>query len=182
VLLNNTNIKELSIKAIRDKMAFVTQRIYILNDSVLANVAYGEENPDIHKVENALKAAYAYDFVSALPQGTKTVLGEFGATLSGGQRQRIAIARAIYKDPQILIFDEATAALDNESERAVMQTISELRENRIVIIIAHRLSSIKIAKKIVVMSGGKIACEGTQEELLLTCKEFQRLQTDDATL
>jgi subfamily B ATP-binding cassette protein MsbA len=182
VFLNNTNTKELSLQALRDKIAFVTQRIYILNDSVAANVAYGEEFPDLLKVEAALKSAHAYDFVSKLPKQEYTILGEFGATLSGGQRQRIAIARAIYKNPEILIFDEATAALDNESERAVMSAISELRENRIVILIAHRMSSIKIAKKIVVMSKGKIVCFGSENELLEKCPEFQRLQTDDSAL
>lgn len=178
VFFNNTNIKDLTLEALRAKIAFVSQRIYILNDTVAANVAYGEEFPDLLKVEEALRAAHAYDFVSKLPKQEYTVLGEFGATLSGGQRQRIAIARAIYKNPEILIFDEATAALDNESERAVMSAIEELRENRIVILIAHRMSSIKIAKKIVVLSQGQIACVGSESELLEKCSEFQRLQTD----
>lgn len=182
VKFNNINIRDISIKALRDNIAFVSQRIYILNDTVAANVAYGEEYPDLLRVEAALKAAYAYDFVLKLPNAEYTILGEFGATLSGGQRQRIAIARAIYKNPKILIFDEATAALDNESERAVMRAISELRENRIVIIIAHRMSSIKIAKKIIVMSRGKIVCEGSDSDLMISCEEFRRLQTHDSSL
>ncbi|MGE4398501.1 MAG: ABC transporter ATP-binding protein [Campylobacterales bacterium] len=168
------SINEFSLSSLRAQVAMVSQRVLIMNDTVAANVAYGEEI-DEQRVNEALKAAHAYVFVKHLPQGIHTVLEEFGANLSGGQRQRIAIARALYKNPSILIMDEATSALDNESEAEVMKAAAEIAKERIVILIAHRLSTVKAASKIALFKEGQIVCQGSEEELLASCEEYRKL-------
>jgi subfamily B ATP-binding cassette protein MsbA len=172
---DGVDIKELDLHALRNATAMVTQRVYVFNDTVAANVAYGEEI-DEQKVLEALKNAEAQDFVEGLSEGIYTKLDEFGANLSGGQRQRIAIARAFYKDPQVLIFDEATSALDNKSERAIATAMKRLEKDRITFIIAHRLSTVEHADKIYVFKEGKIVCNGTDAELLENCDEYKRLK------
>ena len=137
ILINGTNLKDIKIYSLRQNIGLVTQRVYIFNDTIAKNVAYGREfNEDA--VINALKLANAYEFVSKLDNGINTILNEFGTNLSGGQRQRIAIARALYQNPQILIFDEATSALDNESEKEITKAINNLRSKKIIFVIAHR--------------------------------------------
>jgi subfamily B ATP-binding cassette protein MsbA len=175
ITINNRDIKDISLDSLRDNISIVTQRVYIFNDTIGANIAYGQEY-DEQRVIESLKQAHAYDFVSQLDDGINTQLDEFGTNLSGGQRQRIAIARALYKNPQILILDEATSALDNESEAIITEVLQEVSRDKITFVIAHRLSTIKNANKIAVFKQGKIVCQGTQEELLDTCKEYQRLQ------
>jgi subfamily B ATP-binding cassette protein MsbA len=174
ILFNNTEIKDLNIKSLRDNISVVTQRVYIFNDTVAANVAYGYEI-DEQKVIEALKQAHAYDFISKMENGIHTQLDEAGTNLSGGQRQRIAIARALYKNPQILILDEATSALDNESESIISEVIDDIGKDRITFVIAHRLSTIKNADKIAVFKKGKIVCVDSEENLLQNCSEYQRL-------
>ncbi len=174
VLLNNHDIKDFTLDSIRSKIAIVTQRVYIMNDTIAKNVAYGLEI-DKNKVIDALKKANIYNFVKKLPQGIDTPINEFGTNLSGGQRQRISIARAIYKEPDLFIFDEATSALDNESEKAIISTIDKLSKEKIVIIIAHRLSSIENVDKIILLKSGKIICRGNKKKLFETCKDFQKL-------
>ncbi len=174
ILLNDTSIKDFDIKSLRENISIVTQRVYIFNDTIAANVAYGYEIDEIRVIE-VLKQAHAYDFVLKMKKGVNTVLDEFGTNLSGGQRQRIAIARALYKNPQILILDEATSALDNESESIISEVIQEVSQNKITFIIAHRLSTIKNANKIAVFKAGEIVCMGEEKELLNSCKEYQRL-------
>ena len=164
ILINDTNLKDIKIHSLRQNIGLVTQRVYIFNDTVAKNVAYGREfNEDA--VINALKLANAYEFVSKLDNGINTILNEFGTNLSGGQRQRIAIARALYQNPQILIFDEATSALDNESEKEITKAINNLRNKKIIFVIAHRLSTVESADKIAVLSGGKVVDIGSDEEL-----------------
>ena len=164
ILINGTNLKDIKIHSLRQNIGLVTQRVYIFNDTVAKNVAYGREfNEDA--VVNALKLANAYEFVSKLDNGINTILNEFGTNLSGGQRQRIAIARALYQNPQILIFDEATSALDNESEKEITKAINNLRSKKIIFVIAHRLSTVENADKIAVLSDGKIIDSGSDEEL-----------------
>jgi ATP-binding cassette, subfamily B, bacterial MsbA len=174
LLFNNTSIKDFNIKSLRENISIVTQRVYIFNDTIASNIAYGYEI-DEQRVIEVLKQAHAFDFISKMPQGIHTVLDEFGVNLSGGQRQRIAIARALYKNPQILILDEATSALDNESESIISEVINEVSIDKITFIIAHRLSTIKNANKIAVFKDGQIVCMGSEPELLESCKEYQRL-------
>jgi subfamily B ATP-binding cassette protein MsbA len=174
ILFNNKCIKDIDIKSLREQISIVTQRVYIFNDTIAANVAYGQEI-DKEKVIHALKQAHAYKFVTSLENGLDTKLDEFGTNLSGGQRQRIAIARALYKNPQILILDEATSALDNESESIISEVIDEVSKDKITFVIAHRLSTIKSADRIAVFKGGEIVCQGSEEELLKTCGEYKRL-------
>ncbi|WP_298036366.1 ABC transporter ATP-binding protein [uncultured Campylobacter sp.] len=164
ILINGTNLKDIKIHSLRQNIGLVTQRVYIFNDTVAKNVAYGREF-DEEAVINALKLANAYEFVSKLDNGINTILNEFGTNLSGGQRQRIAIARALYQNPQILIFDEATSALDNESEKEITKAINNLRSKKIIFVIAHRLSTVENADKITVLSDGKIIDSGSDEEL-----------------
>ena len=173
--INGENIKNFKLNSLRQNIGLVTQRVYIFNDTVANNVAYGREY-DEAKVELALKTANAYDFVANLPQGAQTVLNEFGTNLSGGQRQRIAIARALYDDPQILIFDEATSALDNQSEQQITKAIANLQKEKIIFIIAHRLSTVQNADKIAVISGGKVVGFDTDERLSKSCEIYKKLK------
>ena len=175
ILINGINLKDIKIHSLRQNIGLVTQRVYIFNDTIAKNVAYGREfNEDA--VINALKLANAYEFVSKLDNGINTILNEFGTNLSGGQRQRIAIARALYQNPQILIFDEATSALDNESEKEITKAINNLRSKKIIFVIAHRLSTVENADKIAVLSDGKIIDSGSDEELSKRNEIYARLK------
>jgi subfamily B ATP-binding cassette protein MsbA len=174
ISIDNQNIKDYDLLSLREKISIVTQRIYIFNDTIASNVAYGKEI-DEEKIKKALSKANLLEFVESLENGIYTVLSENGANLSGGQRQRIAIARAMYKEPEILILDEATSALDNKSEEAIMKVIEELSKDLIIFIIAHRLNTIKNSNKIVVFKNGEIICEGEKNYLLSSCEEFKRL-------
>ncbi|WP_456485704.1 ABC transporter ATP-binding protein [Hydrogenimonas sp.] len=181
VKINGIDARNIDVSSLRERIAIVTQRIYISNDTIAANVAYGVE-PDEKKVIEALKKANLWEFVSSLPEGIHTLLSEGGTNLSGGQRQRIAIARALYKNPDILILDEATSALDNKSEAAIIDTIYRLKNDLIVFMIAHRLSTIERADKILVFEHGRIVCEGSKEQLSKKCDTFKKLyhMTGDA--
>ena len=175
ILINGINLKDIKIHSLRQNIGLVTQRVYIFNDTIAKNVAYGREF-DEEAVVNALKLANAYEFVSKLDDGINTILNEFGTNLSGGQRQRIAIARALYQNPQILIFDEATSALDNESEKEITKAINNLRSKKIIFVIAHRLSTVESADKIAVLSDGKIIDSGSDEELSKRNEIYARLK------
>ncbi|WP_024954648.1 ABC transporter ATP-binding protein [Sulfurospirillum arcachonense] len=175
ISINGTNINEFSLKSLRDSIAIVTQRVYIFNESVAANVAYGKEI-DEEKVIDALKRANAYEFIKELPEGIYTKLDESGTNLSGGQRQRIAIARAIYINPKILIMDEATSALDSKSEKKITEAMENLIKDKITFVIAHRLSTVKKADKIIVLKHGKVSAIGTDEELKISSEEYLKLK------
>ncbi|WP_169752285.1 ABC transporter ATP-binding protein [Campylobacter mucosalis] len=175
ILLNDKEIKDIDIHSLRENIGLVTQRVYIFNDTIAKNVAYGREF-DENAVINALKMANAYEFVKNLPNGTDEILNEFGTNLSGGQRQRIAIARALYSNPQILIFDEATSALDNESEKEITNAINKLRSQKIIFVIAHRLSTVQNADKIAVIAGGKVLGFGSDSELEENCELYAKLK------
>ncbi|EJP74928.1 ABC transporter transmembrane region [Campylobacter sp. FOBRC14] len=175
ILINGTDLKDIKIHSLRQNIGLVTQRVYIFNDTVAKNVAYGREFSE-EAVIKALKLANAYDFVSALENGINAVLNEFGTNLSGGQRQRIAIARALYSNPQILIFDEATSALDNESEKEITNAINNLHHEKIIFVIAHRLSTVQNADKIAVLDGGKIVGFGKDSELENECEIYAKLK------
>ena len=174
IKINGTDIQKFDVKSLRDRIAIVTQRIYISNDTIAANIAYGVK-PNEKKVMEALKKANLWEFVNSLENGIHTVLSEGGTNLSGGQRQRIAIARALYKSPDILILDEATSALDNKSETAIIKTIYALKKNLIVFMIAHRLTTIERADKILVFENGNIVCQGNKEQLSKECDTFKKL-------
>ncbi len=174
VTVNGSNITSYTQHSLREHIAIVSQRVYILQDTLAANVAYGHEI-DEQRVVEALAHADASDFVAQLSEGIHTPMEEFGANLSGGQRQRIAIARAIYKNASVLILDEATSALDNESEKRIQQALQEYTKNKITIMIAHRLSTIEHADEILYFQRGKIIARGTHAELLATSQEYRRL-------
>lgn len=175
ICINGINIKDFDLKSLRETVGMVTQRIYIFHDTIAANVAYGKEI-DEEKVIEALQKANAYDFIGELEKGIYTHLNEFGANLSGGQRQRIAIARAIYANPKILILDEATSALDSGSEQKITDAIENLIKDKITFVIAHRLSTVKKADKIVIIKHGKICAVGSDEALRESSEEYLKLK------
>jgi len=156
-------------------MGVVSQDTVLLNDTVRANIAYGSPGASAERVEAAAVAANAAGFISTLPEGYDTLLGERGTRLSGGQRQRIAIARALLRDSPILILDEATSALDTESERLVQQAIERLMQERTVLVIAHRLATVRDANEIVVLDAGQIVQRGTHDDLLRAGGLYRRL-------
>lgn len=172
VNINGCNIQDFTQASLRSKVAIVTQRIFIFNDSIAKNIAYGSAI-DETRVKEALHRARILDYVESLPNGIHTILEEFGANLSGGQRQRIAIARALYKNPEILILDEATSALDNKTEEEFRDALSEIIKDRIVIIIAHRFSTVSLADTIYFFQSGRIIAHGSQEKLLKECESFR---------
>jgi subfamily B ATP-binding cassette protein MsbA len=167
IRIDGQNIEVLTLESLRGNIAHVGQDVFLFDDTVAANIAYGgKRDASRGEVEAAARAAHALEFIAAMPQGFDTVIGENGARLSGGQRQRIAIARAILKDAPILILDEATSALDSESERAVQEALETLMTGRTTLVIAHRLSTVEHADRIVVLSHGRIAEIGNHAELL----------------
>lgn len=174
ILMDGRDIRELSLKSLRSMVAIVSQQVILFNDTVKRNIAYGVERSD-EEITAAAKAANAHDFIMKLPQGYDTVIGDSGLKLSGGERQRISIARAILKDAPILILDEATSALDTESEMEVQKALSNLISGRTTFVIAHRLSTVRGADRIVVLSGGSIKETGRHEELLSSGGEYSRL-------
>ncbi|WP_295418788.1 ABC transporter transmembrane domain-containing protein [Sulfurovum sp.] len=174
ILINHSDAKDFTLTSLHKKISYVTQRIYIFNDTIAANVAYGEKI-DEKRVIKALKKAYAMEFIDKLEDGVYTLLSESGDNLSGGQRQRIALARALYKEPNILILDEATSALDNKSEALIQKALDELRSEMITFTVAHRLSTIENADTILVFKEGEIICQGTHDSLLKECDTYRKL-------
>jgi len=166
ITVGGVDVRDATLYSLRGLMGFVTQEVVLFNDTVRNNIAYGRADADLDRVIDAAKAANAHDFISALPNGYDTLIGEGGILLSGGQRQRLAIARALFKDPPILVLDEATSSLDTESERLVQQALNNLMQGRTTLVIAHRLSTIRSADKIVVLDKGSIVEVGRHEELL----------------
>ncbi len=166
IYLDNINIKDIKINNLRKLMGIVTQETILFNETVRDNIAYGLKDYPMEKIIEAAKAANAHEFIMQLPNGYDTVIGERGSKLSGGQRQRISIARALLKNPPIMIFDEATSALDNESEVLVQEAIENLMIDRTTFVIAHRLSTIRNADRILVLDKGRIVQDGKHEELI----------------
>ena len=187
ILLDDVPLTRLRRRSLRALMGVVSQDTVLLNNTVFANIAYGSPGASRERVQAAAEAANAAGFIRQLPQGLDTVLGERGTRLSGGQRQRIAIARALLRDPPILILDEATSALDTESERLVQQAIDRLMRERTVLVIAHRLATVRDADEIVVLDDGRIAQRGTHDELYRAGGLYRRLhdlqfREDDAAV
>jgi len=175
ILLDGVDIQSYTLPSLRAHIGIVSQDVVLFDDTISNNIAFGRQQATEEEIVQAARLAYAHDFVERLPQGYHTLVGEKGVKLSGGERQRLAIARAILRDPPLLILDEATSALDNESERLVQLALTNLMRNRTTIVIAHRLSTIQRADRIVVLDRGTIVEMGTHEELLLLGGHYKRL-------
>jgi subfamily B ATP-binding cassette protein MsbA len=183
VLIDGVDVRQYTKESLRNQVGFVLQDTVLFHGTIKSNIAYGRAGASDAQIVEAAKLANAHDFITAMPQGYDTLVGERGLTVSGGQRQRIGIARAIIRDCPILILDEPTAALDTESERLVMGGLSKLMKGRTVITIAHRLSTIRDADKIIVLDGGIVAEQGTHDELLKLggiYAELHRIQYESA--
>jgi ATP-binding cassette, subfamily B, bacterial MsbA len=174
ILIDGVPISRFTRRSLRGLMGIVSQETILLNDTARANIAYGRHDFTLDQVQAAARAANAHDFISQLPAGYDTVLGERGMRLSGGERQRIAIARALLRDPPILILDEATSALDTESERLVQEAIDRLMAHRTVLVIAHRLATVRHADLIVVLADGRIIERGNHETLFAAGGPYRR--------
>ena len=174
ILLDGRTLTEWSLASLRQQFALVSQQVVMLNDTIAANIALGQ-TVDRERVQRCLEMARLADLVASLPQGMDSMTGHNALQLSGGQRQRLAIARALYKDAPILILDEATSALDTESERQVQEALQTLMTNRTTIVIAHRLSTVTHADRIVVMDAGRIVESGNHQHLLELDGNYARL-------
>jgi subfamily B ATP-binding cassette protein MsbA len=175
VKIDGVDIKDMTLESLRDLMGLVTQDSILFNDSIKNNIRLGKQDATDEEIIDALKVANAYEFVAALPNGINTNIGDAGGKLSGGQKQRLSIARAVLKNPPIMILDEATSALDTESEKFVQVALENMMQNRTSIVIAHRLSTIQKADKIVVMHKGEIVEQGTHDELLALNGTYSKL-------
>ncbi|MEP4376799.1 MAG: ABC transporter ATP-binding protein, partial [Algoriphagus sp.] len=177
ILLDGQNIKDFDLSELRSLMGIVTQESILFNDSVFNNIAFGIEGATESQVQEAAKIANAHEFITTLEEGYHTSIGERGSKLSGGQRQRLSIARAVLKNPPILILDEATSALDSESELLVQEALTKLMSNRTTLVIAHRLSTIQHADEILVIEQGEVVQRGTHAELNQIEGLYQKLST-----
>jgi subfamily B ATP-binding cassette protein MsbA len=175
VTVDGIDLRNLKIASLRAEIGLVTQHTFLFDDTIRANIAYGSGDRKLDRVIAAAKLANAHDFISRLPTGYETMVGELGVRMSGGERQRIAIARALLKDAPILILDEATSSLDSESERSVQEALEHLMTNRTTLVIAHRLSTVRRADRIVVIVHGRIVEEGTHDELFARGREYRKL-------
>ena len=175
IRIDDIDIRDASIESLRQQIAIVTQEPILFNDTVRANITYGNPGASKESIEKAARDAYAYDFIQGFPKGFETTIGELGSRLSGGEKQRICIARALLKDAPILILDEATSALDTEAEIVVQKALENLMKGRTTFVIAHRLSTITHANRILVLVKGRIVEEGTHDDLLARDGAYRKL-------
>jgi ATP-binding cassette, subfamily B, bacterial MsbA len=175
VMIDGHDLRKIDLRTLRRSLGVVTQETVLFNDTIRNNIAYGEEDIPHDRIVLATRVANALEFIEEMPGGFDTVIGERGTRLSGGQKQRIAIARAILKDPDILIFDEATSALDTHSERMVQKAIDSLIEGRTSLVIAHRLSTVTKASRVLYVEDGRIVERGTHSELLEKNGRYKKL-------
>jgi subfamily B ATP-binding cassette protein MsbA len=166
IRIDNTDVRDVTLKSLRANIGIVTQETVLFDDTIASNIAYGSPQAAREEIEEAARAAHAHDFIAALPAGYQSTIGERGQRLSGGQRQRLAIARALLKNSPILILDEATSSLDAESERLVQEALANLMRNRTAFVIAHRLSTVRRADRIIALENGRVAEIGRHDELL----------------
>ena len=180
--MGGRDVKDLSVKSLRRHISIVTQDPILFNESVRDNIRYGRLDATDMEVEEAARSAYAYNFVKDFPKGFDTIIGELGNRLSGGEKQRICIARALLKDAPIIIMDEATSALDAESEQVVQKALANLMKGRTTFVIAHRLSTVAHASRVILLKNGRIVEQGTHDELMDKRGEYcklQRMQTSN---
>lgn len=183
--IDNINIEQLSLSSLRSRIGLVSQDVYLFEGSIAENIAYSRPDASVADIEQAAKLAEAWSFIEALPEGLSTQVGERGVRLSGGQRQRLSLARALLKDPPILVLDEATSAVDNETEAAIQRSLNTLAHGRTIVMIAHRLSTVVQADQIVVLAHGQVVEQGTHSELLALNGHYARqwrVQTGQANL
>ncbi len=180
ITMDGFDIDDITLDSLRAQIAMVNQQVVLFNTTVFNNIAYGSlANKSLSEVERAAKDAFAHDFISNMPNGYQSAIGAEGLQLSGGQRQRLSIARALLKDAPILILDEATSALDNESEHYIQQALDNVMKNRTTLVIAHRLTTIESADRIVVLDKGRIVEIGTHKELLDNKSHYAQMYERD---
>ena len=182
VMLDGIDLRELKLSEIRKQISLVSQDVYLFHGTIGENIAYGTDDLDIRKIEEASLSAQLHEFVQTLPDGYQTVVGERGIRLSGGQRQRLSIARAILKNSPVMIFDEATSSVDTETEREIQANLASITKGKTALVIAHRLSTIRHADRILVIRDGKVAEEGHHDDLVLlngTYADLWHIQSGD---
>jgi subfamily B ATP-binding cassette protein MsbA len=175
IRIDGHDIREVQLRSLRTQIGMVIQETILFQDTIANNIAYGFPHAPRAAIERAAERAYAHQFIAALPNGYDTLIGERGYGLSGGQRQRIALARAMLRDPAILILDEATSAVDIQDELLIRKAIEDFARSRTTFLISHSLASIQVADRIVLMDGGRIAAIGTDQELMRTSSLYRRL-------
>jgi len=175
VTIDGVDARDCTLKSLMSQIGIVTQEVILFNDTVASNIAYGSGSSNMEDIEKAARIANAHDFIMKMPDGYQTAIGERGFRLSGGEKQRMAIARAVFKDPPILILDEATSQLDTESEVLVQEAIDRMMKGRTVFVIAHRLSTIKHANSIYVLDNGRIVEKGFHDDLIRKSGVYKRL-------
>lgn len=176
ISINGLDLKQLSLKDIREDIGYVTQTTMLFGDSVAANISYGSPGATHAEIEAAAKRAHAHSFISQMDQGYESQIGEHGNKLSGGQRQRLSLARAILKNPRILILDEATSQIDNESEQLILDAMREFMKGRTTLIVTHRMATLELVDRILVLAEGRVIDCGTHEELISRCSAYRRLR------
>src|SRR5262249_11435278 len=176
ILVDGYDIRNAHLRGLRQQVGLVTQETILFDDTIYNNIAYGNRRAREEDVEGAARRAFAHDFIVQLPKGYQTRAGEAGSKLSGGQKQRLALARAILRDPAILILDEFTSQCDAESESLIHRALKDFMRNRTTFVITHRLNTLEIADRIVVIDRGRIEAVGIHQDLLRTCPLYQRLQ------